>query len=310
MPIQDTSLVPGAARTPVWWNGSLIDWSDAVIHMATHVINYGCGVFEGVRFYKTDRGPAIFHLDAHLGRLQRSMRHFGIASKFSIAEIKQACVDVARSSGASAGYLRPQVQFGLSKLSLGATTVVDTSVLFWPMGKYREVDELNVITSEVERVSPRAVNIEAKVIGYYTNSHTNHEFAKARNADEAIMLDIDGNVAEASSANVFCVRGEELLTPEPGRILRGITRGSVLELARKELELPTRECVLTPDDLRGADEIFLTGTAAEIDPVTRYDGFRIGAGGKGPLTSLLQDCYQRATVGTLPGYDSWNTYVE
>ena len=148
--VQDYSCVPDAAKRPVSFNGTLIDWEDATLQVATHVTNYGSGVFEGIRFYQTDRGPAVFHLDAHLDRLARSMRYFNIDSPHTIDEIKQACIDVARASGTPSGYLRPQVQYGLApRMALGALDVVDVVVVFSPMGKYREKEGLSVITSEI-----------------------------------------------------------------------------------------------------------------------------------------------------------------
>ncbi len=308
--IQDYAIVPEAAKKPVWFNGQLVDWHDATLQATTHVINYGSGVFEGIRFYETDKGSAVFHLDAHLDRMARSLELFHINTRFSIEDLKQACIDVVKASGASSGYLRPQVQYGLSRLSLGALNVVDAMVVFWPMGKYRDKEGLSVITSEIQRISPKAVAIEAKVIGFYTNSYFNHEHFKEKGADEAVMLDVNGHVAEASSVNVFYVKGGELFTPAPGYILKGITRASVLELAAKELQIQTHETTVTVENLRDADEIFFTGTAAEIEPVIAYDGQAVGQGGLGPITEALRALYRKATRGTLPGYDHWLTYVD
>ena len=148
------------------------------------------------------------------------------------------------------------------------------------------------------------------MIGFYTNSYFNHEHAKANGADEAVMLDIKGHVTEASSVNIFYVKDGELFTPEPGYILRGITRASALELAANELRIPTYETVVEVTDLAGADEIFFTGTAAEIEPVVEYDGRTIGSGAMGPVTAELRATYTKATRGELPGYDHWLTYLE
>ena len=307
-PIQDYSRVPDTAKRPVSFNGTLVDWESATLHLATHVTNYGSGVFEGIRFYETDKGPAVFHLDAHLDRLACSIGFFDIDSPCTIDEIKQACINVARASEAPSGYLRPQVQYGLSpRLALGALDVADVVVFFAPMGRYREKEGLSVITSEIQRISPKAVAVEAKVIGFYINSYFNHQHANANGADEAVMLDINGHVAEASSVNVFYVKAGELFTPEPGFILRGITRATVLELAAKELQIPAHETVVTVTDLRNADEIFFTGTAAEIEPVVEYDGLMIGDGTMGPVTAELRGTYTKATRGELPGYDHWLT---
>ncbi len=308
--IQDYSIVPEAAKRPLWFNGRLIDWHRATLHATTHATNYGSGVFEGIRFYETERGPAIFRVDAHLERLARSMGLFNLKTEFSSVDFKQGCIDVAKASEASSGYLRPQVQFGLSRLALGAVDVVDALILFRPLEESREKEGLSVVTSEVRRISPNAVAIEAKVTGYYTNSYFNQQYSKEKGADKAVMLDLNGNVAEGSSVNVFHVKNGELFTPAPGFILKGITRSTVLGLAEKELQIPVHETTVTPDDLRSADEIFFTGTAAEIEPVIEYDGNPVGHGGIGSVTEAVRGLYQRATQGTLPDHDFWLTYVD
>ena len=308
--IQDYSIVPDQAKKPVWFNGRLVDWHRATLHATTHATNYGSGVFEGIRFYETEKGPAIFRVDAHLERMARSMGLFQLKTPFPMTDLKQGCIDVVKASDASSGYLRPQVQFGLSRLALGALDVVDALVLFWPLTKYREKEGLSVITSEVQRISPNAVAIEAKVTGFYTNSYFNHAYYTEKGADEAVMLDINGNVAEGSSVNVFYVKGGELFTPAPGYILKGITRSTVLGLAEKELQIPVHEATVTPDDLRSADEIFFTGTAAEIEPVIEYDGNPVGQGSTGSVTEAVRELYRKATQGVLPDYDYWLTYVD
>ena len=178
------------------------------------------------------------------------------------------------------------------------------------MGKYRASDNLKLVLSEIERISPKSGDIEAKVMGFYTNSHFNYRYAHQRGADDAIMLDVHGDVAEASSANVFLVKDGKLITPKTGHILKGITRGSVIQLAKNELGLESDERTVTPDELASADEIFLTGTAAEIDPVTVFDGQPVGDGKPGELTTKLKNLYSKATLGQLDGYADWNTYVK
>jgi branched-chain amino acid aminotransferase len=306
--LQDFNQISCKAKTPVWYNGKLVPWEDATVHVATHIFNYGTGVFEGIRMYDTPKGTAIFRLESHLKRMYNSMCSFGFEKKVTVDMLREACIEVGRASKARSGYLRPQVFFGLSKLSLVATNVIDTAVYFWPLGKYRDVEGLTVVTSAIERISPKIGDIEAKVVGYYTNSHYNHEYAKSQGADEAIMLDIEGTVAEASSSNVFYVKDGELYTPREGFILKGITRHTVLELAR-DAGIKTHEVVVTTDDLHSADEFFLTGTAAEVDPVLVYDGKKIGTGGTGSVTKTLRDLYGRATRGELAGHENWLTYL-
>ncbi len=308
--MQDLSVVPEASQTPVWINGKIVDWKNAYIHIFSHVISYGSGVFEGVRVYETPKGTAIFHLTDHLDRLDLSAKSFGMKLPYSRHEFVEAHKEVVRASGHAHGYLRPQIQFGVSsRITLAATDATDVTIIFQPLGQYRATKELKVVTSEVERISPKSGDVEAKIAGYYTNPHYNHLFANKKGADEAIMLDINGNVAEASSSNVFYVKDGELYTPKTGYILKGITRKTLLELAEKELGMKTHEVVMSPEDLRSGDEIFLSGTAAEIDPVVEIDGTQISNGKIGDVTQKLTDLYGKVTSGTLPGYEQWLTYV-
>lgn len=309
--MQNLSVVPEGSQNPLWMNGEIVPWNDAKVHIFTHAFNYGTSVFEGIRVYETADGPAIFHLDEHLDRLDRSMKSFHIESPYSREELVEAHKEVVRQSGHSSGYLRPQVGFGVSsRVSLQAIDVTDVTIFFQPLGQYRATKELKVILSDIERISPKAGDIEAKVSGFYTNGHYNHFLAHSKNADDAIMLDVDGNVAEASSANVFIVKDGVLQTPKTGFILQGITRKSVMELAAKELGLTVVETVLTPADLETADEIFLTGTAAEIDPVVEYNGSTVGAGGVGAVTQKISELYSKTTRGEVAGYEHWLTAVK
>ncbi len=307
--MQNLNPVPENGRVPVWYNGKLVAFEDATIHVITHAVNYGTAVFEGIRVYDTEKGVSIFHLHAHLKRLMKSAEKFGIKTPYSYEEIVQACIDTVKASGHKVGYIRPQIQFGLSKPGLGSITEVEMYIFFWPLGKYRENEFLRVVLSDIERISPKAGDIEAKVMGYYTNSHFNHQFAHHHDADDALMLDVNGNVAEASSSNVFIVKDGVLITPKTGYILKGITRASVLELAEKELTMETQERVVTPENLESADEIFLTGTAAQIDPVTKYNGKPVGTGELGKFTGKLRESYVNVANGKVDGYEDWHTPV-
>ncbi|MEH6577353.1 MAG: branched-chain amino acid transaminase [Amphritea sp.] len=307
--IQNLDNVPKEGQNPIWFNGQLVPFQEANINIITHALNYGSGVFEGVRVYNTEKGISIFHLHDHLQRLVKSAEKFGIALPYTYAKMVQACIETVKASGHSHGYIRPQLQFGLSSPGLGNISVVEMSIFFWPMGKYRANDTLKVLLSDVERISPKSGDIEAKVVGFYTNSHFNHQFAHANDADDAIMLDVNGNVAEASSANVFFVKDGVLITPQTGYILKGITRKSVLDLAQNELGLEVQERVVTPDELESADEIFLTGTAAQIDPVTQYNGKPVGNGEVGQITGQLSTLYAQVTKAQLEQYLEWHTFV-
>ena len=296
-------------RNPIWFNDGLVPFEDAKLHILTHVNNYGTAVFEGVRVYDTPSGVSIFHLDDHLTRLMASTEKFGIKSKWGKEFIKDACIKTVKASGHKSGYIRPQIQFGLATPGLGATSVVELSIFFWPLGAYRDKEQLDVILSPYERLSPKAGDIEAKVVGFYTNSHFNYANAHKKGADDAIMLDVNGNVAEASSSNVFIVKNSELLTPKPGYILKGITRSTVIELATKELGLKVTETVLSVDDLRNADEMFLTGTAAEIDSVAKFDNVVFGNGGTGEITAKIKALYSEVSGGKNDKYKHWHTFI-
>lgn len=308
--MQNLSVVPEASQTKIWFNGEMISWKDASIHPFSHIINYGTGVFEGIRVYETENGPVIFHLNEHLDRLDNSVKSFGMELPYSREEFVEAHKETVRQSGHKHGYLRPQVSFGVSsRLTLAAIDATDTTIIFQPLGQYRATKELKVVTSEIERISPKSGDIEAKVVGYYTNSHYNHQFAHTKGVDEAIMLDVEGNVAEASSSNVFMVKNGELYTPKTGYILKGITRRSILTLAEKELGITVHEVEMRPEELHSADEMFLTGTAAELDPVIEMDGKKIGDGTVGEVTQKLTELYGKTTRGELAGYEKWITYV-
>ncbi|MFQ6006101.1 MAG: branched-chain amino acid transaminase [Woeseia sp.] len=307
--IQDLAPVSAGAQHPVWFNDRLVPFDEATVHVITHALNYGTAVFEGIRVYDTVNGVSIFRMHEHLERLMASAQKFGIETPYSYDDIAAACVDTVAASGESHGYIRPQLQFGLSKPGLGNTDVVEFSVFFWPMGRYRKSDTLNVVLSEIERASPKAGDIEAKVTGYYTNSHFNLQYARRNGADDAIMLDINGNVAEAGSSNVFLVKDGILITPQTGYILKGITRSTIIELARQELNLELQERVVVPDELSVADEIFLTGTAAEINSVANYDGRVVGRGNVGPVSQRVKQVFSQVTRGELPDYMCWHTIV-
>jgi branched-chain amino acid aminotransferase len=307
--LQDISKVPENGRSPIWFNGKLVPFEDATIHILTHCNNYGTSVFEGVRVYHTEKGVSAFHLDEHIDRLIASADKFGINHKYSKQEIVAACLETIKASGQTKGYIRPQIQFGLSSPGLGKTDVVEMSIFFWPMGSYRASDSLHVVMSDVERISPKAGDIEAKVTGFYTNSHFNYKFARDSGADDAVMLDVNGNVAEVSSANLFIVKNGQIITPQTGYILKGITRSSVITITKQELGIDVIERVVTPDELEGADEIFLTGTAAQIDSVTEYNKKPVGDGKIGNITRQLQEIYAEIILGKRDKYLNWHSFI-
>lgn len=231
--IQNNSHIPEINKTKVWYNDWLINFEQANFHAMTHSLNYGTGVFEWVRVYNTPNWVSIFHLDDHLERLMQSVEKIGMTSPYTREQIKHACIETVRASGHTSWYIRPQLQFGLDTPGLGKIWKIDFFVFFWPLWAYRENPVLKVGLSQIERISPKSCDIEAKVVGYYTNSHFNYQFAHNAWWDDAIMLDVEGNIAEASSSNIFMVKDRILITPETGYILKGITRKTILEIAEK-----------------------------------------------------------------------------
>jgi len=308
-PLQDLSIIDESVKTPVWHNGRLVAWEDALIHIGTHAVNFFSAAFEEVRFYETVDGPALFRLDAHLKRLAASLAALEMELPCAMDELRRGCIDVAKDSQVAAGGLWVQVQFGLSELSLSAAPAVDATVMFRPLRGDGGARELSVATSEVERISPRAGHIEALASGPCANAYYNHLWARKRGLDEAVMLDIDGNVAETSAANLFYVKDRQLFTPKAGCLVKGITRDSVLQLAI-DADLPARETTISVEDLHNADEIFLTATFTGIEPVVRYDERPVGDGHAGPITRRIADLYGRAVTGKLPAYGGWLTSLE
>ncbi|OBS95909.1 branched-chain amino acid aminotransferase [Vibrio tasmaniensis] len=301
--------MPENGRNPVWFNRRLVPFEEASIHILTHSNNYGTSVFEGIRVYDTSKGVSMFHLEEHIDRLIASADKFGIIHTYTKDEIIKACLETVKASGQKKGYIRPQLQFGLSTPGLGKTNVIEMSVFFWPMGNYRSSDSLKIVLSDIERISPKSGDIEAKVTGFYTNSHFNYKFAHDNNADDAVMLDVNGNVAEVSSANIFFVKDGKVITPKTGYILKGITRKSVITIAKDELNLTVKERIVTPEDLASADEIFLTGTAAQIDSVTEYNGKPVGNGAVGAITKALKCIYNDVTMATHEKYLHWHKFI-
>ncbi|MBX3465083.1 MAG: branched-chain amino acid transaminase [Planctomycetes bacterium] len=305
--------VPAEFQVPfAWLDGECVPSAAATVPLMALTLHYGIGVFEGIRAYDGQGGPAVFRLGEHVARLFRSARLLRLELPCSEAEVARGCVDVLARNGLRAGYLRPLVFVDDGKRGLGArNNRVRVAIATWPWGRYLG-DEgvqrgIRAQVSAIVRMSPRSFLPKGKVCGQYVNSVLAKRAAAAAGYDEAILLDDDGQVAEATGENLFLVQGGALVTPPVSQpILDGITRASVLDLAR-ELGLEVHERRFARDTLLLADEVFLTGTAAEITPVREIDGQRIGQGGRGPVTERLQARYLDAVHGRLPGRQAWLT---
>ena len=298
----------------IWYNGELVEWRNAQTHVLTHTLHYGMGVFEGVRAYDTPKGPAIFRLDDHTDRLFNSAKIVGIQLPFTKEQINQAHIDVVKANGLKSCYFRPMAFYGSFKLGIAPKPDdVQVIVAAWAWGAYLGEEGLRkgirCKISSFSRHHPNITMIKAKANGNYMNSIMANTEATRDGYDEAILLDAQGYVAEGSGENIFTVRDGVLYTPALDVALDGITRRSVIAIA-SEMGLKVVEKRLTRDELYVADEVFFTGTAAEVTPIREIDGRQIGIGERGPITAEIQQRYFDIVQGKNPKYRDWLTYVK
>ena len=298
----------------IWHNGELVDWRDAKVHVLTHTLHYGMGVFEGVRAYETPKGPAIFRLQEHTKRLFTSAKILGMKLPYSQEEINQAHIDVVKANNLASCYFRPMAYYGSKKLGVApAPDDVQVMLAAWPWGAYLGEEGMRrgirVRVSSYTRHHPNIHMIKAKANGNYLNSILANTEATRDGYDEAILLDAQGYVAEGSGENIFLITDGKMYTPALDVALDGITRCSVFAIA-EEIGLPVIEKRITRDELYAADEVFFTGTAAEVTPIREVDGREIGIGERGPLTTEIQSRYFDIVQGKNPKYDHWLTYVD
>lgn len=295
----------------IWMNGRLIPWAEATVHVMTHALHYGSSVFEGIRCYDTSAGPAIFRLQPHLRRLFDSARIYRMPIPWTAAQLTEACCQLIGANGLRAAYLRPLVWRGLAPVSVvpAAGVPVETMIAAFELGTYlgRGAIEngIHACVSSWRRTTSAALPALAKAGGHYTNSYLIGEEARRNGYDEAISVSHDGLVCEGAASNLFLVRDGVLHTPPiAGSILGGITRDTVLTLAR-DLDLRVAETGLPRELLYIADELFLTGTAAEITPVVSVDRIPVGAGVPGPVTRRLQAAFFGLFDGSTPDRHGW-----
>jgi branched-chain amino acid aminotransferase len=308
-------VVPITEVDKIWMNGELVDWADAKIHVLSHGLHYGSGVFEGIRAYATSRGPAVWHLDAHLDRMYASGAIYHMEIPYSKAELIQATKDTIRANGLEACYIRPIAFRGYGEMGVNPLPApVDVAVAVWPWGAYLGEDALEqgtrVKVSSWKRHDQNSLPSAAKATGGYLGSILSKVEALKGGYDEAILLNQDGKIAEGSGENVFVVDRGMLITPSTDvGALGGITRASVMRIARDlGYEVVERDLVRT--DLYLADEVFFTGTAAELTPIREVDDRMIGEGHRGPVTKELQEAFFAATKGEDQRYIDWLTFVD
>lgn len=297
----------------IWLNGKFVAWKDAKVHFLTHALHYGSAVFEGIRCYNTKYGPAVFRLDEHLDRLYDSEKIFGSKIPYAKGELRDAIMKLIKLNKLSECYIRPLVFLGYGKMGLNPIGCpVEVGIAAWKWENYLGEHGLkHGIRAKISSYSRDHVNIsmtKAKISGNYVNSIlAKREVAEAK-YDEAIMLDLEGFVAECSAENLFIVRDKALVTVPRATILEGITRDSVIQIAKNE-SIPFLEERLTRDQLYVADEIFMTGTAAEITPVVSVDDRAIGNGKPGPKTRFLQEKFFDVVRAKDPYYFKWLDFV-
>ncbi len=297
----------------IWMDGKFVDWDKAHVHVLTHTLHYGFGVFEGTRCYKCADGSAVFRLDDHLKRLYNSAKILGLEIPFSYDELKDASCEILRVNRMEEGYLRHIVFMGDGEMGLGSINPTRTVIAAWPWGAYLGADALEkgirLKTSSYIRLPVQAFPSKAKVVGNYVNSILAKRDAVKAGYNEALMLDMQGYVAEGSGENIFLVNDNTLRTPpESSSILNGITRHSIITLAR-EGGYTVKEETFPRDAVYSADEVFLTGTAAEVTPVCEVDDRVIGAGKAGPVTLNLQKAFFAVVKGENKEYSNWLTYI-
>ncbi len=297
----------------IWYDGKFVPWREANTHVLTHTLHYGAGVFEGVRAYKTDQGTAIFRLHDHTERLFNSAKIIGMPMPFSVEEINQAQIDIINKNELSYGYMRPMCFYGSEGMGLRADNLkTHCIVAAWEWGSYLGDENMkNGIRVKTSSYSRHHVNVamcKAKLNGNYVNSMLALNEALHDGYDEALLLDVDGFVAEGSGENVFFVKKEKLYTPELTSALDGITRKTIISLA-DVIGIPVIEKRITRDEMYTADEAFFTGTAAEVTPIRELDNRMIGEGVRGEITTKLQSMYFDSVYGRHNYENSWLSYT-
>jgi branched-chain amino acid aminotransferase len=298
----------------IWLDGTFVPWDQAQVHILTHTLHYGLGVFEGIRAYQcADGRTAIFRLPEHIHRLFDSAHIVQLDIPFAEAEISRACIDTIRKNEQKEAYLRPLVFIGDGAMGLHPKdNTIRIAIVTWIWGAYLGDEGLRLgirlKTSSFTRHHINVMMTNAKVVGNYVNSILAKREVTKAGYDEALLLDTNGYVAEASGENIFLVKDGAIITPPVTSILPGITRDCVFTIAR-DLGLPIQEARFPRDEIYIADEVFLTGTAAELTPVRELDDRTIGSGKPGPITKKIQEMYFAAVKGENPRYASWLTYI-
>ena len=305
-------MCPVRETSKIWMNGELVDWADATVHVGTHGLHYGSGVFEGIRAYDTARGTAIFRLTEHLDRLRNSAKLLYMDLPYSHEELTAACWDLVGANGLPECYLRPIAFVGYGELGVAARdNPIDVAILSWPWGVYLGEDGVNngvrVRVSSWQRIGPNVIPHVAKATGVYLNSMLAVQEALRAGYEEAILLTHDGYVADGSGESIFVIKDGVIATPDlSASILPGITRDTIIQIAQ-DLGYPVVEKQLIRTDLYLADEVFMCGTAVEVTPIREIDDHVIGP--PGPVTLELQEAYLDTVHGRSERWAQWLAYA-
>ena len=297
----------------IWMDGEMVPWRDAKVHVLTHSLHYGLGVFEGVRAYQSEQGTAIFRLHDHTNRFFQSAHILGMDMPYDAETLNDAQKQVIRANGLEAAYIRPLAFYGSEGMGIRADMLTThVAIATWEWGAYLGDDALEngikVRTSSLTRHHVNITMCRAKACGNYINSILALQEAVSAGADEALMLDAEGYVMEGTGENIFIVRGNKIYTPDLTSALEGITRDTVITLI-KELGIELVEKRITRDEVYIADEVFFTGTAAEVPPVRKLDNRAIGSGKRGPVTEKLQSLFFDCVLGRHQTHRDWLTPI-
>lgn len=306
-------MIMSDLKGKIWMDGKLVEWSDAKIHVLTHTLHYGTGVFEGVRAYETSDGPAIFRLEDHTNRLFESAKLIGMQIPYDAKELNDAQSQVVKINNLKNAYIRPMCFYGSEGMGLRADNLkVHTIIAAWDWGSYLGDDKIlngiKVKVTDFPKRSEKSMLHKAKASGNYLYSMLALKDALNSGYDEALILDIDDNVNEGSGENFFMIINNTIHTPKDATVLNGITRQTVMKIAR-DLNYRVEETNISVNDVKSSDEAFFTGTAAEVTPIIQVDNVKINDGKPGEITKKIQKIYFDLIRGKVDEYSSWLTQV-
>lgn len=293
----------------IWKNGKTIKWNKATTHLITHALHYGSAVFEGIRIYETEKGPAIFRLKEHIDRLIYSANILNHSIGLDSDQICNEIVKLTKKNKLKAGYIRPLAYFGENKMGLDPTGAPNSFMIaMWPWEKYLGKETVSTCIVDTVRLHPKSAQMHAKVSGYYVNSIQANSEAQARGFDEGILLDYQGYIAEGSAENVFLVKDKKIYTPKIDCILPGITRDTIIKIARSE-GIEVIEQNIKPEFILEANEAFFTGTAIEITPISQINETKLDSTNQNSLSIKLRNIYSDCVRGKIDQYNNFLTYV-